>query len=74
MKKSALIQQISNALGAAVSLLLGVNECLFLCGLGLLFYGLTGLWSVHGASSVCGGVLIVVSVWGVATQNGKGPK
>jgi hypothetical protein len=50
----------------------GVNEVLFLLGIGGLFYGLQGFWSLYGAFMVCGAVLIVVSILGILVAQRKG--
>lgn len=49
----------------AIGALFGVNEVLFLAGIGSLFHGLAGIWSIYGAFSVIGALLIVISVLGV---------
>lgn len=71
MTKSALIQHINNAL-AGVLALFGVSEVLFLAGLWMLFAGLAGLWSRDGALAVCGGVLVLVAVFGASSSSKKG--
>jgi len=73
MTISAIIQNLKNTLATALALLFGgVNEIMFVLGFGMLFYGLSGLWSREGALVVCGGILIIVSVLGVAVSNRKG--
>lgn len=72
--KPALTQHIKNALRSVASLLFGVNEVLFLAGMAMLFSGLSGLWSRDGALAVCGGVLVIVGVWGAVAQSRKGGK
>ena len=51
---------------------LGVNEVLFLLGLGSFFYGNARLWSVEWAFLVCGFVLMSIAVVGVIFAHQKG--
>lgn len=73
MKNFAIIQHLKSALFSVASSVFGVNEVLFVGGLAMLFSGLAGLWSMYGALTVCGSVLIIVGVWGAASGGrGKG--
>lgn len=59
-------------IGVLSSLIGGVNEILFLIGLGLLYSGLSKAFSVGIAQAVCGGLLLCISVWGAASGHRKG--
>lgn len=66
MKKTALIQNLKNALASVLSLFLGVHAVMFLTGMTMLYFGLAGLWSRYGALTVCGGILTVVAIFSAA--------
>lgn len=71
MKRSALIQNLNNALSGVLSLFLGVHAVMFLLGMVMLYFGLAGLWSVYGALTVCGGILTAVAVVSAASGTPK---
>lgn len=52
--------------------LFGVHEVLFLAGFGGFFYGLSGLWSFFGALTVCGALLMLVSVGAIVFAQKSG--
>lgn len=73
MTLPAIIQNLKNALTAALALLFGgVNEIMFVLGFIMLYLGISDLWSRDGALVVCGSILVIVSVLGVAVSNRKG--
>lgn len=67
MKKlsKSIIQHFTNFIQRVMSAFLGVNEILFLIGIGGLFRGVWGAVSFDVALIVCGALFIVVSLAGV---------
>lgn len=53
---------------------IGVYSALFLSGLAALFVGIWGLWSIFGALTVCGGLLIGVAIFSIVFANLQGSK
>lgn len=71
---TAFIQYLTNLIKSVLSALLGVNEIMFLLGLGALFNGLQHQFSLHIAFIVCGSLLIVVSIGGIVFGAKAGSK
>ena len=61
----AIFQHLTNFIKSVLSALLGVNEIIFLLGMGALFYGLQGQYSFYVALIVCGALLVVISIGGI---------
>ncbi len=53
---------------------IGVHEALFLSGLAAIFVGIWGLWSIFGALTVCGAVLIGVAIFSIVFAKQLGAK
>jgi hypothetical protein len=62
----------ASAMASAVVAQLGVHEVLFLAGLGGFFYGLSELWSLAGAFTVCGAILMLVAIVSIMFAQRKG--
>jgi hypothetical protein len=54
-----------------ISDLFGVNETLFLLGFISFFYGISQLWSLEGAFTVSGALLMSIAIVGVVFANRK---
>lgn len=61
----AIFQHLTNFIKSVLSILLGVNEIIFLLGMGALFYGLRGQYSFYIALIVCGALLVMISIGGI---------
>jgi inner membrane protein involved in colicin E2 resistance len=71
-RKLAAFAGLFGRAGTAITAVLGIHEALFLLGLGGIFYGLRGLWSVYGALTVCGAILLLVAVVSIMFAQRKG--
>jgi hypothetical protein len=56
----------------AISGAFGVPELLFLTGFGGFFYGLSGIWSLYGAFTACGAILMSVAILAIIFSQPRG--
>jgi hypothetical protein len=70
-KKVAFLGFFERAIQALFSFF-GIHEMLFLLGLGAMFLGLRGLWSIYGALTVCGAILLLVAIFSIIFAQRKG--
>jgi hypothetical protein len=69
------MKRISGWLARTLDVLLsflGIHETLFILGLAGMFFGLRGLWSIYGALTVCGSILMLVAIFSIIFAQWKG--